>query len=392
MMSPISPRLVVRRRLSPQFIALAGLIWLAGGCGGAAWPRTSTLERVPPLSHPTLRERAQASSIDEGYRFAVYGDQRALLHTGESEALLKRVGALAQTDPGLLFMVDTGDIIDNGNYGDQFEVLRELLSSASTLPYLVSVGNHEIDAGYSDRARRNTIDFLSNEDNPLTDDRLYFSHTLGPVLFLFLDSNRLVYGPEGAETLELVTARRVEQLQWMNAQLAARGPSVKRTIAVFHHPMVQSSRIHRDRAKEMWNRRYAAFEGRRFTDLLMDGGVDIVLTGHTHTYERFVLRREAKPDHLLHVVNVSGRPTTASRQATDLRDQPKALQGWGWQTEGYTIEQLDVMLPGTERNQFAVLAVEPDGRIDLEMYYNNPEAPPDNAWSKSDPLTLVPAR
>ena len=389
MRSPIEPLLTP---WPTRLVALVSIAWLAAGCGGGAeWPLTSTLERVPPLSHPTIRERAQAALDEQGYRVAVFGDQRALLHTGESEALLQRVGRLAQSDPGLLLMVDTGDIVDNGNHADQFEVLRGLLSHARALPYLVSIGNHEIDSGYSDRARRNTIDFLANEDNPLTAERLYFSHTLGPVLFVFLNSNPLVYGPYGSnETEAQITARRVEQLRWMNAQLAARGPLVRRTVVAFHHPMIQSSHLHRDRSREMWNRRYAALEDRSLTDLLFDGGVDVVLTGHTHTYERFVVRREASPGQALHVVNVSGRPTTASRSAADLRGEAEFFSEWGWQTKGYTIEQVDVMLPGAERNQFAVLAVGPDGRIDLELHYH--DAPDTDTWSKSEPVTLLSRR
>ena len=139
-----------------------------------------------------------------------------------------------------------------------------------------------------------------------------------------------------------------------------------------HHPFLQSSKKHRSTARGLWNLR---FEGRRLAELLADGGVDLVLTGHTHTYERFRLERD--DGHVMHVVNVSGRPRTAflwigdgARRARDLRGEErewftdKGFRG----LERWRIEQVEAMRED-ERNQFATIDVGADGQLSLQIHF-----------------------
>lgn len=67
-----------------------------------------------------------------------------------------------------------------------------------------------------------------------------------------------------------------EQLEWLRRQLAASGSDWK--IAYFHHPLYTSGRYQRT-ARTL-----------RLTlePILVDGDVDLVLTGHEHFYERLV--------------------------------------------------------------------------------------------------------
>ena len=45
----------------------------------------------------------------------------------------------------LVAIIDTGDIVDNGKHADQFAMLHDILEPVRAWPYLVAVGNHELD-------------------------------------------------------------------------------------------------------------------------------------------------------------------------------------------------------------------------------------------------------
>jgi hypothetical protein len=123
-------RLTARRRVP---IVLCGL-----GLAAAAW------DQIPAaLDHPTWKQRAQSLNVSpaDGYRFVVFGDQKNLWD--EFSLILRSVAALAGAEgPPLLFMVDTGDIVDQGNRISQFEFLKDRLLNkyVPELPYLVAVG------------------------------------------------------------------------------------------------------------------------------------------------------------------------------------------------------------------------------------------------------------
>jgi hypothetical protein len=170
--------------------------------------------------------------------------------------------------------------------------------------------------------------------------------------------------------------RQVAWLREQAADLAARDALV---IAVMHHPLVQSSEKHRPSARALW-----AFSdgGQTLADLLLQAGVDVVLTGHTHTYERFRLVRE--DGRSLHLVNISGRPRDAflwigagKRRARDIRgEEHEFLADAGWTgLERWRITQEDVMGKEGEADQFALFAVEEDGGLVLEMRFLDDEEP-----------------
>ena len=117
-------------------------------------------------------------------------------------------------------------------------------------------------------------------------------------------------------------------------------------------------------------------------DILADGGVDLVLTGHTHTFERFVLRRD--DGHEMHLLNISGRPRDSflwfgadDRRAQDLRGRVEPwLEEIGWLgLDRWDVQQADAML-GDGFDQFALLTVDPDGGVTLDVRYLVDEDPP----------------
>lgn len=335
-----------------------------------SWPRSSR-QPVAPLAQPTLESKLASLTPgpEAGFSFTAFGDQRALAG-GEWESMMASIDSLSRQDPRMLFMLDTGDIVQNGSHSDQFRVLADILAKVRSLPYLVGVGNHELDNNSPGPARPNTAAFLKPLDSKLGADRLYFAKSIGRVRFLFLDSNDLVY-----ETGPQVPVRRDAQLAWLAEELRAPDDPGRPTVVVMHHPILQSSEKHRPQARALWALRY---RGRSIPDMLADGGVDLILAGHTHTYERFRATRKDGKGFLL--VNLSGHPLPAflwfgdgKRRAREIPDGGEFA--WflsrGWQgIDGWELTQEEAMVKD-EANQFALFRVEPDGGMTMSVRYMN---------------------
>jgi 3',5'-cyclic AMP phosphodiesterase CpdA len=296
-------------------------------------------------------------------RFAVYGDQRALAD-GEWQDLVARIEERHGREP-LHFVLDTGDIVQDGRHSDQFAMLTEILAPIRELPYLVAVGNHEVHNNRSAEARRHTARFLALTDPSISPERLYYSKQIGSVRLLFLDTNDLAYGPTaGLDSADAAAA----QILWLDEQLASTQPE-ECVVVAMHHPLVQSSKKHREHAVALWNRPY---DGRTLPERYLDAGVDLVLVGHTHTYERFRVQRG---DRHFEQVNLSGRPRTSilwigdgARRAQDIRgEEIPWLRERGWERlDGISIEQGAVMID-EERDQYAIVTVGPSAAIELEV-------------------------
>jgi hypothetical protein len=358
-------------------VGILTVVSLVAGSAGAEeslskkygdWPMTSC-EAVRPLAHPKVETKAAAMrpGPEAGYRFAFFGDQRALAD-GEWQFMLGRIRELALSDERLLFMADGGDIVHDGRYTDQFAFLaRSILAPVNILPYLVAIGHHELREN-DEGARRSVATFLSYLDPALSAERLYYRKDIGPVRFLFVDSNDFVYddGHGGA--------RLREQLNWLVRELAPATPAPPTTVVLMHHPLLQSSKEHADQAAAIWN---LAFGGRRLADIFADGGVAAVLTGHTHTYERFTLGRQ-RDGRSFAVVNASGRPRpgflwfgAGSRRARDIRGKEASYfagRGYG-ALDQWSIRQDEAMLKRGEADQFAIVDVEASGGLVMRTHF-----------------------
>jgi len=385
---------IARPRFSPQVwqclllpLLLILLIVLTAGCGGkyGAWPGSSR-QAVATLDHPTIEESMRSLDLpaQEGYRFVAFGDQRALAD-GEWQAMMSEIGRQAGADQRLLFMLDTGDIVHDGRHADQFAMTADILAPARRLPYLVGVGNHELHNNKSTEAQENCARFLGYLDPQFATGRMWYRKDIGPVTYLFLDTNDLVYGVDGkqkAATEPRPGSAQAEQFVWLTKELDLSGPAPAfllrpTVVAVLHHPFIQTSAKHRGQSQSLWD---LSWEGRRLVDLLLDGGVDLVLTGHTHTYERFRITRRADSRSLA-VINVSGRPRHGSflagagaRRAVDIRGQEQSwLSTQGWQgLEAYEIVQEEAMV-GEQTNQFAHFAVNARGSVLMTLHRQDRE-------------------
>jgi hypothetical protein len=150
-------------------------------------------------------------------------------------------------------------------------------------------------------------------------------------------------------------------------------PDGRVRIVVMHHPLVHASERHLGHARALWNCTRA---GRRLADLFADGGVNLILTGHTHTYERFRLRRDDGRE--IALVNLSGRPRTAFLWFGARARRPRAIAGREreWFTDhGFTglerwqIRQEEAMAADREADQFGIFTVGRGGGLELEVYF-----------------------
>lgn len=99
------------------------------------------------------------------------------------------------------------------------------------------------------------------------DGKTYYDFNIGPWMFYALDSNCEYIG--GCD-------ENSDQLNWLSAKLS--DDSSVCSIGFWHHPLFTSG-VHKD--EESTSR------GMPFWDVLQPSGVDIVLNGHDHHYERF---------------------------------------------------------------------------------------------------------
>ncbi len=327
---------------------------------GCYWARSSG-QPVPRLAHPPFD--GVAATVQAPFRFAVFGDQKGLAKTGEWDALLRQVRAL---EPPPLFLLDTGDIVENGVYRDQFGQLEQILSVVDGLPYLLAVGNHEIDDD-DPTAKAHVVEFLGDVigRDQFRAERLYYAKTVGPLRLLVLDSNDLVY-PARGDCKERYSAgeRGAEQLAWLVAELARSwdGP----TVVAFHHTMMLSATKHEDHARCVWNGAYGAHGDRTLPEILIDGGVDVVLSGHTHTYE---VLRLTRGERAMLSVNVSGT-SGGSRLARSVPNPNTAFAERGWDLSGWTDVSQGAFMPSDNIvNQFGVISVTPSGDLGCAIYH-----------------------
>ena len=146
-----------------------------------------------------------------------------------------------------------------------FDVYPELLRN---VPYWPVHGNHD--------ARRwafyNIFSFPENAEagGLPSGDEHFFSFDYGQVHFVFLDSHATDRSPDGA------------MLSWLKKDLAAtRQPWL---IALFHHPPYSNGSHDSDDPGDSHGRMIEMRENA--LPILEAAGVDLVLSGHSHVYER----------------------------------------------------------------------------------------------------------
>ncbi|HEU5057351.1 MAG TPA: metallophosphoesterase, partial [Kofleriaceae bacterium] len=214
-------------------------------------PRTlycyRVMSRQGPLTEPAPLVTAAPPGQDEPIRFVVLGD------TGSGSAAQQAIARRIAAEP-FDFLMFLGDLAYEEGSAEQlqtrfFEVYKDYLQYAPAFP---AMGNH-------DRRTRNGGPYL--EAFVLPPPERYYSFDWGDVHIVVLDT----------------TGGYREQAEWLKKDLSANRKRF--TIAVGHHPMYTGS----IRGPHLSLRR-------RFWPILAFYGVNLVVMGHEHQYQRFARR------------------------------------------------------------------------------------------------------
>ncbi|HEX6453385.1 MAG TPA: metallophosphoesterase family protein [Trebonia sp.] len=225
------------------------------------------------------------------FRFTSFGD----LATGNpawSKSSLNAIPAIAQVeqfDPVVHLL--NGDLsYANSNPTNQPGTWADFGNntqvSAAFRPWMPTLGNHEIEAGngtlgYNSYHTRYTLP--SNQSNGFNGN--WYSYQVGSVLFIALDNNDVVYENAGgayygnpSEGLYIRGYSSGEQEKWLERTLreASVNPTVDWIIAYMHQPALSTSSTG---AGDLGIRQ-------SWFPLFYKYGVDLVLAGHEHDYER----------------------------------------------------------------------------------------------------------
>jgi predicted phosphodiesterase len=225
-------------------------------------PRTlycyRVMSRQGPLTDPAPLVTAAPPGQEDPVRFVMLGD------TGSGSAAQQAIARRIAAEP-FDFLVFLGDLAYEQGTAEQlqtrfFEVYKDYLQFAPVFPVM---GNH-------DRRTRNGGPYL--EAFVLPPPELYYSFDWGDVHVVVLDT----------------TGGYREQIEWLKRDLS--GNRKRFTIAVGHHPMYTGS----IRGPHLALRR-------RFWPVLAFYGVNLVVMGHEHHYERF-----ARRNGIIHIVSGGG--------------------------------------------------------------------------------------
>ncbi|CAH8497067.1 unnamed protein product [Heterobilharzia americana] len=224
---------------------------------------------------PVLQFRALPSHPYWSPRLAVYGDMGAVNATVLPE-LIHEVNELDNFD----MILHVGDFAynmdsDNGRVGDKF--MRNIQPIASRVPYMTCVGNHEAAYNFSNYKARFSMPEEMENPNFIVSTELYY--------FLF-------YGWESV----------VAQYDWLIRDLnEANKPENRKIhpwiIVMGHRPMYCSNNfdpMHCDFVDNIIRTGFAVTHHWQYKkyilgleDLFYKNGVDLIVAGHEHSYERF---------------------------------------------------------------------------------------------------------
>ena len=259
-----------------------------------------------PYTLTTAPSADQAAA--QGVHIGVLGDGRT-----DDETVRQRHRELAHLarSRGATLLFELGDMVYDGTQTHWDYLMQAVLTTssaenaerptASLVPYLMAVGNHEIyggDGGYAKAGLTDTMPryqaFVSHPDNGSADPRWkerYYSLRYGPVTFIVLDANN-------TSDDELDNHRDIpdgyspdwepgsEQYRWMIRQLEQAQSDSVFTI-VMAHPASYSRGVHGTNDNPGTDYQ-TGYELRVLDSIFRQYGVDAVIQSHDHLVEHCV--------------------------------------------------------------------------------------------------------
>ncbi len=162
-----------------------------------------------------------------------------------------------------LFVLHSGDYVRDGAEEEQWvDELSDLSDIAALTPFFLAQGNHDDGPGEGPTAHYNMV-FTYPTNNPdNTED--YFSLIMGNVQIICLSTHSFDM---------------VDQINWMDAELTAQAGLVDWRVVFFHVP-IWSSGSHGSNEDN-------TPRADLMLPVLESHGVDLVINGHDHHFERF---------------------------------------------------------------------------------------------------------
>ncbi|ADO69217.1 discoidin domain-containing protein [Stigmatella aurantiaca] len=172
---------------------------------------------------------------------------------------------LAQAGRAGELLLALGDNAYSSGTEQEFQdrMFKPMAALLRQVPLFSTPGNHEY---VTDQGQPYLDNLYMPANNPAGSER-YYSFDWGPVHFVSLDSNCAI-GLASADRCTLAA-----QKSWVTQDLASTGRPWK--VVFFHHPAWSSG----EHGSQLQMRR-------EFAPLFEQYGVDLVLTGHDHNYER----------------------------------------------------------------------------------------------------------
>jgi len=213
----------------------------------------------PVFQQPALKQ--EGSEPQQQVSFLFFSDTQAEPGTGDYSSFGELVAlALARgVDPDLVIF--GGDTVNDGGDADEWQNFWEAATRLSSLTTAAVAGNHD---NYPLLPEQ--FDYPANA--PANQGEGYFySFSRSPVHVIMLDSN-------------IMGAANEKDIEWLRADLeSVAALQAAWRIVVMHHPMWPVAENPKDAARAETMRE-------SFLPLLEEGGADLILCGHQHTYAR----------------------------------------------------------------------------------------------------------
>jgi hypothetical protein len=260
-----------------QYYAHAALDWLVPGVTYYYTVGHQGLDPSPGnLAQGSIASFTTAPSRPGPFTFTAFGDQGTTYDAvGTTNLILAQSPAFHLHAGDVSYAEDGGDGLITDDYDprawDSYFV--QAASTAAFIPWMVSLGNHEMEPWYSPNgygADVNRFDFPGNGPS-VCPGTYYF--TYGNVAIVSLDPNDVSY-----EIPANLGYSHGAQTAWLGQTLASlrSDPSVDFIVVFFHHCAYCTCTTH---GSEGGVRQY-------WTPLFDQYNVDLVINGHNHIYER----------------------------------------------------------------------------------------------------------
>jgi hypothetical protein len=213
-------------------------------------------------------------------RIAVFGDCGSDYH-GSQAATLNTYLKYTGTNPAELMLLLGDNAYDNGTDADYQKNFFNAYGNTILKNHIIfsTPGNHDygLQTSRSDAYYQNfTMPAAAQCGGVASRTEAYYSYDWGNIHFISLDS----YGIESVDNTRLYDTLGV-QVTWLKKDLAAN--TKKWVIAFWHHPPYSMGSHNSDTEAQMVKIR------QNFIRILERNGVDLVLCGHSHAYERSYL-------------------------------------------------------------------------------------------------------